>query len=622
MGEVLDYKKLGLKCGIEIHRRLKTHKLFCNCDSLLEDEHTSTFHRYLRLSKSELGEIDPAALHEHMKGRKYIYRTYKKSTCLVEMDEEPPHEVNEEALKIVVEIALLLNAKIVDEVHFMRKIVIDGSNTTGFQRTAIIGLDGKLKCSFGDVPIPTICLEEESAQIIERGDDYVAYGLNRLGIPLVEIATEPVLNSPEKVVDAARKLGELLRFTGKVMRGIGSIRQDINISIKEGARVEIKGAQDLSVMEKLVENEVKRQKSLVEIKNELKGKKPKVSRIFDVGEVFKDTRSRLLKNKKALAITINNFSGMFSRKLNDFRTLGREVADYVRAKTKMKGIIHTDEDLSRYGISEGEVEALRKNCKASPKDLVVMVLFEKEDEREEAEKALEVVRERVEMLAEGVPEETRRALENGDTQYMRPLPGSARMYPETDVPPIFIIEDMIEETRANLPETPEEKMEKYLSLGIGKELATQLINSDYYLIFEEAVVKLKHVPPKVVAVTLVNTIPDLKSRENVDIDKLDDRTILSVLHLLDEGVISRDAIPIILKACVEEGKKPELVVKEKNLRKANKSEVENLVKELIKKHGEKASFKMIMGEVMKVYAGRIDGKDAVEIIKKALSGKQ
>jgi glutamyl-tRNA(Gln) amidotransferase subunit E len=618
MSEELDYKKIGLKCGIEIHRRLDTHKLFCNCKSLMEDKEIDEFVRYLRASKSELGEIDPAALHEFRKGKMFIYRTYMDSTCLVEMDEEPPHEVNREAMEIALEIALLLNTKIVDEVHFMRKIVIDGSNTTGFQRTAIIGTDGFIDTAFGRITIPTVCIEEESAQIIERKENVSVYGINRLCIPLIEISTAPVLDSPEKVKEAALKLGNLLKSTGKVMRGIGSIRQDINISIKGGARVEIKGAQDVNLIPKLVEMEVKRQLALIRIKNELNEKRVSlhVSDVFDLSEVFKNTRCRFLKDKKVLGIKIDSFAGFFKRKLNDFRTLGKEISNYVSAKTKLKGIIHTDEDLEKYGIDGDEIKSMMKKMNAGTNDLIVLVAG-KEQEVEEMKTALEVVKERVLLLANGVPEETRRALENGDTEYMRPLPGAARMYPETDIPPIEITHQWVEKVREKLPETLEEKMERFIKvLGLNRELASQVINSEYLYLFEQLAQKYKKVEAKFIASMLVNTIPELKSRENVDISSIKDEWIKQLVEFVESDKIAKDSIYEILKQCINDGESPSTIVEKMNLWKADEEEIRNVVKKFIK---EERNVGKLIGMVMKDLRHRADGSEVAKIIKEELS---
>ena len=262
--EKIDYEKVGFKCGIEIHQQLDTHKLFCECPSIIIDEKPDfTVKRYLRAAAGETGEVDIAAKHEMEKGKYYLYYCYDKNTCLVELDEEPPHLINKEALEIALIIARLLNAKIVDEIQVMRKTVVDGSNTTGFQRTALIARDGYIETPKGVVRIPIICLEEDAAKIVERTRDYDVYNLSRLGIPLIEIGTDASIKDPEHAKEVASKLGMILRST-RVKRGLGTIRQDVNLSIKGGARIEIKGFQDLKAMPRIIEKEVRRQLELIE----------------------------------------------------------------------------------------------------------------------------------------------------------------------------------------------------------------------------------------------------------------------------------------------------------------------------------------------------------------------
>jgi Glu-tRNA(Gln) amidotransferase subunit E-like FAD-binding protein len=256
----LDYTKLGFKCGIEIHQQLDTHKLFCNCQSIVRDNNPDiVVKRRLRAVAGETGTVDKAAAYEKSKDKEFIYEACSTSTCLVELDEEPPHDPNSEALEIALEISLLLNAKIVDEIQFMRKTVIDGSNVSGFQRTALVAQDGYVETSKGKVNIPIICLEEEAAKKLGAKDEYVKYRLDRLGIPLVEIGTDASIKDPEHAKEVSEKLGMILRSTGKVKRGLGTIRQDVNVSIKQGARTEIKGFQDLKSIPKVIEYEIKRQ---------------------------------------------------------------------------------------------------------------------------------------------------------------------------------------------------------------------------------------------------------------------------------------------------------------------------------------------------------------------------
>ena len=265
-----DYNKLGLKIGIEIHQRLNTKKLFCNCDSILrEDNPHITIRRKLRAVAGESGAIDIAAKHEMSKDMLFEYEGYNDTTCLVEFDEEPPHNINENALNIVLQITKMLNAKPVDLVQVMRKTVVNGSNTSGFQRTALVAQNGVLETSKGTVKIDTVCIEEESAKDIKQEGNVRTFRLDRLGIPLIEIATAPDIKDPEHCRETAEKIGLILRSTGKVARGIGTIRQDLNISIEGGNRIEIKGAQDLDLIPNWIENEITRQQGLIEIKEKL-----------------------------------------------------------------------------------------------------------------------------------------------------------------------------------------------------------------------------------------------------------------------------------------------------------------------------------------------------------------
>ena len=263
----LDYQKIGLKAGLEIHQQLDTGKLFCSCPGYLRsDEPDFIVKRKLHAVAGELGEIDIAVMHEMEKGKEFVYQGYKDNTCLVELDEEPAHLINESALDEVLKIALLLNCEIYQTTQVMRKTVIDGSNTSGFQRTFLLAHDGYVETSFGKVGIQSICLEEDAARIVEKSEKQVIYRLDRLGIPLVEIATKPELDNPERIKECALKLGEVIRAC-RVKRGIGTIRQDLNISIKGHDRVEIKGFQEPRMMIETVNQEIIRQQ------NELKKKK-------------------------------------------------------------------------------------------------------------------------------------------------------------------------------------------------------------------------------------------------------------------------------------------------------------------------------------------------------------
>ncbi len=603
-----DYPSLGFKCGLEIHRRLKTRKLFCNCETELEESPKSEIKRKLRAVAGELGEIDPAVLHELGREKEFIYKIYPKSSCLVEMDEEPPHSANSDALEISLLVSKMFSAKIPDEVLFMRKTVIDGSNTSGFQRTAIVGLDGKLSTSIGAVGITNISLEEESAQILETRDGETVFGLNRLGIPLVEIGTAPDIKNPEHAKETAEKIGMLLKSTGRVMRGIGTIRQDVNVSIKEGARTEIKGAQDLKMIPELAKQEVLRQLGLLKIKKELKnrGFKKEEIKIIDATSVFKNTASNILRGKEIYAIKLEKLSGLFKEKLNDFRTLGNEIAGCARAKAKVKGIIHSDEDLAKYGI-EKEFAELRKILGTKDADLAAIVAADKKI----AESALSAVINRVNSLFDGVPKETRRALPNGDSEFMRPLPGAARMYPETDVAPTELPRTMIQKIK--LPETLDKKMAR-LEKEIGRELASQIMASDYLDIFEEISRKYK-VDKRDVAVFFTNTLPNLKVRENIDIDKINENIFGELFALLQNGKIQKDKILHIILENYRTGKSVSEIIAAAP--KISAQDIEKIVREIIARE-KTDKINVIIGEAMKELKGKASGKEVAEAVKKVL----
>ncbi|MDI6643383.1 MAG: Glu-tRNA(Gln) amidotransferase subunit GatE, partial [Candidatus Hodarchaeaceae archaeon] len=416
----LDYRKLGLRVGFEIHQELDTHKLFCNCHSELRDEEPPLkVRRRLRPTQSEMGEVDRAALAEALKGKGFVYQVYPDGVCLVELDDEPPHPINAEALDIALEIAFLLKAKPVDEAHTMRKIVIDGSNTAGFQRTVLVAVDGAVEVDGKRFRIPTICLEEDAARKMGESVEYVDYRLDRLGIPLIEIATGPDFSDPHTPARAALYIGQLLRATGKVKRGIGTIRQDINISIAGGARQEIKGVQELALISTVIEREVQRQLALMSIRDELesRGAQKVEEKFIDVSEIFSGTRSKVIRRALetggvVIAVKLPKFAGLVGRELQPGRRFGTELADCAKLYGKVGGLFHTDE-LPSYGITQEEVEKLRHAAGATEGDAIVFIA----NSKKKAETALGAVVDRVNQALDGIPEETRRALPDGNTEF-------------------------------------------------------------------------------------------------------------------------------------------------------------------------------------------------------------
>ncbi|WP_297420483.1 Glu-tRNA(Gln) amidotransferase subunit GatE [Thermococcus sp.] len=624
MTEKLNYKELGLRVGLEIHRQLDTRKLFSPVPSEFSEEVDFTFERKLRPTISEMGEIDPAALEEFKKGKKYIYQGNYRLTDLVYMDEEPPRGPDTEALKVSLQIGYLLNATPVDEVHFMRKIVIDGSNVSGFQRTAIVAMDGKVDTPWGSVGIPTVCLEEDACRIVERKEKEVVYRLDRLGIPLVEISTTPDIHHPEQAKVVAKYIGDALRATRKVKRGLGTIRQDLNVSIKGGARVEIKGVQELDMIPLIIEREVERQLNLLKIKDELleRGIRPGdiKEEFHDVTEIFGNTGSKIIARAiksggKVLAVKLPGFRGLIGREIQPGRRLGTEMAD--RAKKYVKGIFHIDE-LPNYGITELEVNAVIEKLGLGEDDAFVLVAAEEET----AKKALVEVVKRAKEAIEGVPEETRRVLPDGNTQYMRPLPGKARMYPETDIPPIFITPEMRERIKVNLPELPQERVERFVKeYRIDRSLAETLVNDERDELFEELIGK--GLKPSLVASILVVVLKGLK--KEAPIENLTEEHIRGAFELYLEGRIAKEAFEeIFTELANNPGKTAQEVAEEKGLTLLGEEEVERIIDEVIRGNIDVIKAKgmgaigMIMGRAMAKLRGRADGKLVNMLVRKKI----
>lgn len=622
--ESFDYRSLGLICGIEIHQQLDTRcKLFCGCPTTLQDVANSNlqFFRYLRPARSELGEIDRAALEETLVARRFIYYSYD-TTCLVEADEEPPSIINPEALEIALIIGRLLGMRIVDEIHTMRKTVIDGSNTSGFQRTAFIASDGSIETPSGRVGIGILCLEEEAARIVEDRGDELVFSLDRLGIPLVEIGTAPDIISPQHAREVASRLGMILRSTGRVKRGLGTIRQDVNVSIAGGARVEIKGVQELNLIDRIVELEVLRQVRLLEICSELKGRKALVTGEFiDVTDIFLSSSSRVISSSLkgggvVLAACLKGFGGLVGREVQPDRRLGTELSDRSK-RAGVGGLFHTDE-LPAYGITGEDVESVRARLSAAPDDTVIMVTGPKT----RAVKAIMGAIERAAYAISGVPEETRRALPDGTSEYMRPLPGSARMYPETDVPSVAISRDMLENLK--LPELFADRAERFRSeYGLNSELARLMASSPSYQLFEEAV-KMYAISPAF-AVRTIEITPLELVREGIPVGNLQDRHYLECFALLSDGGVAKEGLVQLLSTLA---RRPDLSAKDAaaaaGLSGLDRLDVESAVKrivegkrDLVKERGERSAGPL-MGIVMKELRGKADGAQISAILKREI----
>lgn len=626
------YSKLGLMVGLELHQQLDTpRKLFCHCPpTIRDDEPDGTFIRRLRPTQSELGEIDPAALFEFQKKKRFCYEYYNDTTCLVESDEEPPHNLCEDSIDICLTVAEFLQSNPVDEIHPMRKIVIDGSNTTGFQRTTIIANGGETTIDGKRIGIQTICLEEDAARKIADDDEnnMRIYRLDRLGIPLIEIATDPDIRTPEEAQKVALALGLLLRSTGRVKRGQGTIRQDVNVSINDGAIIEIKGLQQLDMLAATVEYEALRQEKLLEIRDILRNRGVTADKIkdkiTDISDVFAKSDSKVI--QKALnsggsvfALNLPGFSGLLGMEVQPERRFGTEISDYAKFWGGVGGIFHTDE-LPKYGISETDVAKIRDVVKAKDQDAVVLVASTKS----KCKDALEAVVNRAREASRGIPAETRTPLPEGTSKFARPRPGSSRMYPETDVRPVKITDNRLKQIKKNMPETIRHKEKRFIKeYSLSPDLAHQITRSVNLEVFEK-IIRETSVSPTLVAATLENTLVSLH-RDRVPTDNLLDTHFQDLFKLIEQNKVSTQAIPEILTYLANNpSSSVDIALEKTGLSMASKSEVSETIRQIIqekqdyiREQGER-SIGGLMGIVMKELSGKVDGKTAKEILTKEI----
>ncbi|OYT42673.1 MAG: Glu-tRNA(Gln) amidotransferase GatDE subunit E [Candidatus Aenigmarchaeota archaeon ex4484_224] len=616
----IDWKKVGLKAGIEIHQRLATkQKLFCRCEAKIwEGNPTGQIVRKQHPVASELGEEDIAAKYEELRDREFIYLIYP-NVCEIDIDEAPPLPLNKEALEISLIIARMFNCSIPNEIHVMRKIITDGSTPMSFQRTAVIGLNGYMEFNGKKIEISQISLEEESAGLVKQEGNKVYFRLDRIGIPLIEISTGLLEGfTPKEIQEIAFKIGLMLRLTRKVQRGIGSIRQDLNVSIKNGARVEIKGVQKLEDIAKIIELEVERQLKLNEIREKVrkKGIEKINEKVFEVTEIFEKSESKLIQKIleqkfRIFAFKLPKFSGPLKEKISGEKTFGKELADYAKA-FGIKGIIHSDENLEKYKL-EKEFEELRKILKASKEDAIVIIGENKNG------KVAEFILNKVKRLIEnGLEKETRAANKDCTTRFLRPLPGAARLYPETDIPPIPIDKKYLKEIEKKLPKSFEETLKEIEKMGISKEIAILLIKSEFFGLFEKIVQKVK-IEPKIVANFFVIKAKDLR-RKGIDLEKISDEKFMKIFELIGKKEIAKEAIEEIVEFLAKnENAKVEDAIEKLGL-KISEKEIEEIVRRIVSQNRGYLKEK-VFGLVMKELRGKADVQKIRKIFEKVWHSK-
>ncbi|MCU0798892.1 MAG: Glu-tRNA(Gln) amidotransferase subunit GatE [Candidatus Thermoplasmatota archaeon] len=559
-----DISGLGLKVGLEVHRQIEGTKLFCSCPTDLSDDPFDTVRRKLNITRSELGEEDDAVQMEVGRGRVNTYQV-QASQCLVELDEEPPHPPSQGHIETALVVAKMLNAIVPSEVQFMRKLVADGSDTTGFQRTALVGLGGHIDVMGLRLGIVSVCIEEDAARKISETDEGPVYRLDRLGTPELEVTTEPTMNDPELAGAAARTIGDMLRSTGLFKRGIGTIRQDVNVSIEGGARTELKLVQELNMVPRTIVTEAIRQHLLIEVASVLRerGVTPLSIplTVVDVTDLFFSTSSKVVQNGlkgggRVLALPLKGFGGLMGERtvmarlqgsstalvrkgVDDVRRLGPEFAYHVRVRTGLKGLFHSDE-LPSYGITVEELTAVQEHLGVDPAlDGFVMVCAE----HGRAMEALKAVHRRALASLLGVPSEVRRPLPDGRSEYMRPMPGPARMYPETDIPTIVITDDMKEAARKRVPEAPSARVHRLaVGFGLSEETVRSLNNLE---LLDELEGLSASADPKLVSLLLLQGYPRAREK-GLDPSSLSEKALLGTISGVGEGLYSKEALPSVL----------------------------------------------------------------------------
>lgn len=626
----INYKQVGLRVGLEIHQQLDSpRKLFCFCKpELIDREPDVRIVRFQRPTLSETGELDPTAIKEFKKRRRIIYEMYK-DLCLYEIDEKPPEFVDDYALETALLLARIFKMEIPDVLFVSRKQYLDGSVPSGFQRTILIGLKGELELSNGKkVRIDQLCLEEDAARKVKESEEEVVFRVDRLGIPLVEITTAAELESPDEVLECALKIGAILRATKRVKRGLGTIRQDINISIKEGTRVEIKGVQYPEWFKPLIDGEIMRQINLIEIAKEMKSRGISANDIIneksiDVTHIFKGTKAKFIQKaisqgEKVYALKLPGFGGILGKEIQKNRRFGKEFAERVKVITGLAGIIHTDE-LPAYGISEEEKNKLFDVTRADrERDCVVVVVGPEPKVLD----AIEEIKERAILALSGPPSETRKANPDGTTSFERPLGGAARLYPDTDSPPIEIKGELLSKIS---------RIEFKFPWDIAREISNKykipyddvhrIILSQWADFFEVSI--NKSIDPRLV-IRSINVITSLQ-RKGFEAVNVPEDELIKVLLAIMSGKVAKEALEIILEKLFQNPSlSAEEIIKELELQKVSEEMLRDFItkllhekKDLIIERREYA-FKPLMGLVMEEFRGKISGNIAAKILKEEL----
>ena len=508
-----DYNRIGFMSGLEVHQQLLTkEKLFCHCPAGIFNKHEdfdAELIRHMRPTLSELGEYDGTALMEFRTRKNIVYRIKNETTCTYEIDDTPPFPINKEALEIGLEISLLSKFSIVGEVHIIRKQYLDGSIPAGFQRTAILGVNGEIPLKNKKVGLIQLSIEEDSCREISDIGHTRVYKTDRLGMPLIETVTEPELLNPDEVQEACDYIRFLNRSTGKVVTGMGAGRQDVNVSCKGGNRVEIKGVAHTKWIPELTHNEAYRQWSLLHLRDELKTRVDKKDwgitsitlNYHDISFPSKDINNAFQSGFEIIAVNLPHFKKLLSHFTQPGKVFADEIAERLKVIACLELPNMTNSESLEAQVAEDDFKKIREQLKVNKNDAQMVFWGPKDD----IKTALETIEERCLMAFDGVPEETRKSFVDGTTIFERVLPGADRMYPDTDSPPIPLALDYIDELGENLPTDIIDRYNQLKKWKIPADTYTYILKKNLFPLIERIQSELK-IPAKFTASFLAHQL--------------------------------------------------------------------------------------------------------------------
>ncbi len=555
-----DYETVGFKSGLEIHQQLfTTKKLFCRCPAGKYSEHyDAEILRHMRPTLSELGEYDGTALMEFKTKKDILYRINRESVCTYEMDDTPPFLINDDALDIALQCGMLFNCSIVDELHIARKQYLDGSIPTGFQRTAIFALDGKIPYKNRTIDIVQMSIEEDSCREVSDAGHLRVYRADRLGMPLIETVTGPNMRTPFEVAEVAEICANLVRSTNKVRRGIGSAREDVNVSVEGGTRVEIKGVPKIGRIPHLTYNEAMRQWNLLRLRDELhkrgitketfEAKSDDITRIVKKAH-YQPIRAAIEQGMIVKCVVLRKYTGLLHWQTQTDTYFSKEISDRVRViacLTNIPNIIHSDSKGDT--LTSADWQNIKRTVGATDNDTMVLVWGNEQD----TEMAVKEIIIRAKEATVGVPSETRQAMRDGTNGFERILPGADRMYPDTDLPPTRITEERLKILQTNLPEQFWKREKWYRELGIPEDTIRELSISKFAQLFKFFVTEWK-IDSTLAAVTLIQYPKRLK-KNGADISLLDEDMMREIFQSYKDGLLSSDGILLAMEKSMKKGK--------------------------------------------------------------------